>query len=190
MVTDRTSAGCTTRPLRPDQRRFHHLLRRARLCVLAACIGLAASARGAGLPTEPQLLPPEQAFRLSARALDARTLEIRYDVADGYYLYREKLAFSVDPDAGAGKPELPSGIRKHDEFFGDVETYRGRLVVRLPLARGKPGQTVALKAESQGCADAGICYPPTQQQLRLVLPAEGARPGPIVEPARKKGLFD
>jgi thiol:disulfide interchange protein DsbD len=154
-------------------------------------LGLAAVAQGAGLPgSEPKLLPPEQAFRLSARALDARTVEVRYEITDGYYLYRDKLAFAVDPDSGAGKPELPAGIRKHDEFFGDVETYRGRLVVKLPLARGKPGQALALKVESQGCADAGICYPPTQQQLRLVLPADGAPAGPIVEPPRKKGLFD
>ena len=159
--------------------------------MLAACLGLAWQVQGAGLPGgEPNLLPPEQAFRLSARALDARTLEVRYDITDGYYLYRDKLAFAVDPDAGAGKPELPAGIRKHDDFFGDVETYRGPIVVRLPLARGKPGQALALKVESQGCADAGVCYPPTQQQVRLTLPQDGAPAGPIVEPARKKGLFD
>ena len=148
-------------------------------------------AQGAGLPgSEPKLLPPEQAFRLSARALDSRTLEVRYDITDGYYLYRDKLAFAVDPDAGAAKPELPNGLRKHDEFFGDVETYRGRLVVKLPLTRGTPSQTLTLKVESQGCADVGICYPPTQQQVRLVLPAEGAAAGPMVEAPRKKGLFD
>lgn len=161
------------------------------MLALAAFLGLASGVQGAGLPGgEPNLLPPEQAFRLSARAVDARTLEVRYDITNGYYLYRDKLAFAVEPDAGAGKPELPSGIRKHDEFFGDVETYRGSVVVRLPLARGKPGQALALNVESQGCADAGICYPPTQQQVRLTLPRDGAPAGPIVEPARKKGLFD
>src|SRR5205085_7473500 len=135
-----------TRPRRPDRRCVQRLrpglwvqLLRS-TCVLATWLGLAVSAQGAGLPgAEPKLLPPEQAFRLSARALDARTLEVRYDITDGYYLYRDKPVFAVDPDAGAGKPELPNGIRKHDEFFGDVETYRGLLLIRVPLARGKPG---------------------------------------------------
>jgi thiol:disulfide interchange protein DsbD len=155
-------------------------------------MGLAVGARAAGLPgTEPKLLPPEQAFRFSARALDSRTLEARFDVADGYYLYREKLAFSVEPaDAGVGTPVLPEGHRKHDEFFGDVDTYRGHVVVRVPLARGTPGASLTLKAGSQGCADAGVCYPPTMQQVRLALPAAGAPPGPVVEAPRKKGLFE
>jgi thiol:disulfide interchange protein DsbD len=159
--------------------------------MLAAALALAGSAAAAGLPAgEPKLLPPEQAFRFSARALDARTLEARFDVVDGYYLYRDKLAFVVEPSVGAGKPELPQGVRHHDEFFGDVETYRGRVVVRLPIAKGEAGQSLVLKAESQGCADAGICYPPTIQQVRLTLPAAGAAPGPIVDAPRKKGLFD
>ena len=149
-------------------------------------------AQGAGLPGgEPQLLPPEQAFRLSARALDARTIEARFDVADGYYLYRDKMAFTVEPaNAGAGAPVLPEGKRNHDEFFGDVETYRGRVVIRVPLAAAVPGSSLTLKAGSQGCADAGVCYPPTVQEVRLAVPAPGAGPGPIVEPPRKKGLFD
>lgn len=149
-------------------------------------------AQGVGLPGgEPKLLPPEQAFRLSARALDARTIEARFDVADGYYLYRDKMAFTVEPaDIGAGPPVLPEGKRKHDEFFGDVETYRGRVVVRVPLAAAVPGSSLTLKAGSQGCADAGVCYPPTVQEVRLAIPAAGAGPGPIVEPPRRKGLFD
>jgi thiol:disulfide interchange protein DsbD len=149
-------------------------------------------AYGAGLPSgEPKLLPPEQAFRFSARALDATTLEARFDVVDGYYLYRDKLGFTVEPaTAAAGVPTLPQGKRKHDEFFGDVETYRGHVVVRVPLANAASGSAVTFKAASQGCADAGVCYPPTVQQVRLVIPAPGAGPGPIVEAPRKKGLFD
>jgi thiol:disulfide interchange protein DsbD len=160
------------------------------LCAVAL---LATGAAGAaGLPgTEPKLLPPEQAFRFSARALDARTLEARFDVADGYYLYRDKLAFAVEPaDLKGDKPVLPEGKRKHDEFFGDVETYRGHVVVRVPLAQARPGAAITLKADSQGCADAGVCYPPTLQQVKLSVPAEGAGPGPVVEAPRKKGLFE
>jgi len=149
-------------------------------------------AAAGGLPgAEPKLLPPEQAFRFSARALDARTLEARFDVAEGYYLYREKLRFAVEGGGPAlGVPELPAGKAKHDEFFGDVETYRGTLLVRLPVRDGAPGQAVVLKADSQGCADVGVCYPPTLQQVKLSLPAAGTGPGPLVDAAPpKRGLF-
>jgi len=135
-------------------------------------------------PPEPKLLPPEQAFRLSARALDPSTIEARFDVADGYYLYRDKLRFSVTP-GGAAPATLPPGKPKHDEFFGDVEIYRGMVAVRLPLASAAPGRVLTLSADSQGCADAGVCYPPTREQVQLTLPERAGKPGPFVEPARK-----
>jgi thiol:disulfide interchange protein DsbD len=135
-------------------------------------------------PPEPKLLPPEQAFRLSARALDPSTIEVRFDVADGYYLYRDKLRFSSSP-VSAAPATLPPGKPKHDEFFGDVEIYRGVVAVRLPLADAAPGRTLTLSADSQGCADAGVCYPPTREQVQLTLPERAGKPGPFVEPARK-----
>jgi len=139
---------------------------------------------------EPKLLPPEQAFRFSARALDARTLEARFTVADGYYLYRDKLKFAVAPDAvGLGVQELPRGKPKEDQFFGKVETYRGVLVVKLPLDNAAAGQSIALSADSQGCADAGVCYPPTRQKITLTLPAPGKGPGALVDATPAKKLW-
>jgi thiol:disulfide interchange protein DsbD len=155
----------------------------------------AAFAADAGLglgAAQPKLLPPEQAFRFSARAVSPQLVEARFDVAPGYYLYRDKLHFAIQAGGPAlGVPELPAGERKHDEFFGDVETYRGALVIGLPVSNGTAGQALVLMADSQGCADAGVCYPPNTQRLRLSLPAAGAAPGPRVEavPSRK-GLFD
>lgn len=126
-----------------------------------------------------ELLPPHEAFALSARALDASTLEARFNVVDGYYLYRDKLKFSVSaPASTAVKAELPPGRMKHDAFFGDSETYRGLVVVRLPLATAEGGRTVTLVTESQGCADAGVCYPPQRQTLDVDVPASGG-PGPF-----------
>ena len=152
---------------------------------VAALACLATAAWAQGLPAEaPKLLPPEQAFRFSARALDPSTLEARFDIADGYYLYRDKMRFTTEPVA-AGAAELPPGRRKHDDFFGDVDTYRGTLVVRVPLASPAPGQTLTVHADSQGCADAGVCYPPNPQQLRLAVPTSAGKPGPYVEAARK-----
>jgi thiol:disulfide interchange protein DsbD len=128
----------------------------------------------------PKVLPPEQAFRLSARALDERTLEARFNIADGYYMYRDKFGFAVDP-AGPPVAQLPKGEMKDDEFFGKVETYRGLAVVRLPLPAAAPGRTVTLKVESQGCADVGVCYPPQVQEIKLTLPAAGAGPTPAAQ---------
>ena len=108
--------------------------------VLAASLAmLAATAYAEGVASlAPKLLPPEQAFRLSARALDASTIEARFDVADGYYLYRDKLRFTAEP-VQILPVDLPRGQRKHDEFFGDVETYR-RLSARIEInQRAIPG---------------------------------------------------
>jgi thiol:disulfide interchange protein DsbD len=123
-------------------------------------------------------LPPEQAFKLSARLLDADTLLVRYDIAPGYYMYRDKFAFEAPP-ASFGSPSFPPGKIKEDEFFGKVETYRDRVEVRLPLQAGAAMPAVlTLKATSQGCADLGICYPPQQQSVQVKLAAGGASAAP------------
>jgi thioredoxin:protein disulfide reductase len=154
---------------------------------VAALLGMVAvAAAAAGV----ELLPSEQAFRFSARALDDRTLEARFTIADGYYLYRDKFKFAVTPDGAAlGAPELPAGKIKTDEFFGRVETYRGTVVVKLPLSGAVAGKTVELAADSQGCADVGVCYPPTRQKLTLPLPAQGAGPGTVVEATPPKKIW-
>ena len=140
---------------------------------------------------QPRLLEPERAFAFSVQAVDESTVEARFAIANGYYLYREKLKFSVEPVALASTPVLPPGKMKHDEFFGNVETYRGAVAVRLPLQGAQPGGTVTIKAESQGCADAGVCYPPQLQKLTVTLPARGARPGePISATPAKKSWFN
>ena len=123
-------------------------------------------------------LPPEKAFRFSARLVDPQTVEARFAIAEGYYLYRDKIHFTVEPAAaGLAVPRLPEGKIKEDQFFGRVETYRGDVVVSLALKDAKPGQQVVLAAESQGCADIGICYPPTVQRVTLALPAGTIVPG-------------
>jgi thiol:disulfide interchange protein DsbD len=136
---------------------------------------------------QPDLLPAERAFAFSVRALDERTLEARFAIARGYYLYREKLKLRVEPGALAAAPVLPAGQMKDDEFFGRVETYRSQVTVRLTLDRPAPGERVTVHAESQGCADVGVCYPPQIQNVVLTLPAAGSGAGPAVDatPPRK-----
>jgi thiol:disulfide interchange protein DsbD len=134
-----------------------------------------------------KLLEPERAFVFSVQALDDKTVEARFAIAGGYYLYREKMKFSVAPTALVAAPALPPGKVKDDEFFGKVETYRGRLAVKLVLDQTEPGRKITVRAESQGCADAGVCYPPQVQVLTLTMPLPGAGPGAPVSamPARK-----
>jgi thiol:disulfide interchange protein DsbD len=152
--------------------------------VLAALV-----AGGAG--AQPKLLEPERAFAFSVQALDDRTVEARFAIADGYYLYREKLRFGTEPAILAGVPTLPPGKVKQDEFFGKVETYRGRLAVRLALDAPQPGRQITVRAESQGCADAGVCYPPQVQNITLTLPATGAGPGaPVSAVPTRKSWFN
>lgn len=137
-----------------------------------------------------KLLEPERAFAFSVQAIDEKTVEARFAIASGYYLYREKLKFAVEPVALAGAPVLPAGKVKDDAFFGKVETYRGKIAVRLPLDEAQPGAAVTVKAESQGCADAGVCYPPQVQRVTVALPARGARPGEPVSATNKKSWFN
>jgi thiol:disulfide interchange protein DsbD len=159
-------------------------------CVWAWPVALGAVSMLVATPAsaqQPKLLEPERAFAFSVQAIDETTVEARFAIANGYYLYRDKLRFLVEPVGLAGTPALPPGKMKHDEFFGNVETYRGTVAVRLPLQGALAGASVTVKAESQGCADAGVCYPPQLQKVTVALPARGGRPGePVYASPPKK----
>jgi thiol:disulfide interchange protein DsbD len=122
------------------------------------------------------LLEPEKAFRFSARALDAGTLEVRFAIADGYYMYRERFRFSAaGGDAMLGKPEFPPGKKHKDEFFGETETYRNDVRIVVPMEAKGPFDLLVV---SQGCADVGVCYIPMDSKARIELAGAGtaARP--------------
>jgi len=120
-----------------------------------------------------EFLDPAAAFRPTARAVDGTTIEVRFEIAKGYYLYRDKFRFAVEPaTVRLGPALLPPGKEKHDDTFGKVEVYYQTVSIRLPLERDATGnEEVTLRVTAQGCADAGICYPPQQQKLVLQLPA-------------------
>jgi thiol:disulfide interchange protein DsbD len=121
---------------------------------------------------ERDLLPVDQAFVLSASAPTRDAVELRWKIADGYYLYRHRTAVKAGPAVGAGELRLPEGKRHVDEFFGPVETYRGELVATLPIRPGAATGPVQLEVKYQGCADLGICYPPQTRTLHVPLPAQ------------------
>jgi thiol:disulfide interchange protein DsbD len=141
-----------------------------RFLIALLLLGLAASAP-AQLLKPNDLLEPEKAFRFSARAVEG-AIEVEFAIADGYYLYRDKFRFGAEgnPAVQLGAPELPPGARHKDEFFGEVETYRKSVRIRLP-AQGEG--RFDLKVVSQGCADVGVCYVPMESKASLQLAAAG-----------------
>ena len=122
---------------------------------------------------EPDLLEPDKAFRFSARLKDAHSIEVNYQIAPGYYLYRDKFQFALTPaEAKPGAAQFPRGEKHKDEFFGEVETYRGNLSFVLPFELAKADvSSIRLAVTSQGCADAGVCYVPYEQKAELKLAA-------------------
>ncbi|NRO96369.1 protein-disulfide reductase DsbD [Paraburkholderia sp. NMBU_R16] len=111
-------------------------------------------------------LDPSAAFRFSASEVPG-AVDVRFQIADGYYLYRERFAFAVKSGtATLGEPQLPAGHVKFDQTFQkNVETYRQSVVVHVPVkAASGPFE---LAVTSQGCADAGICYPPDTHVYRV-----------------------
>jgi thiol:disulfide interchange protein DsbD len=130
-----------------------------------------------------ELLDPALAFKFSAQALDAGTLEVRYQIAKGYYMYRDKFKFAVEPGSvKLGEAQFPKGDVHNDEFFGKVETYRKEVRIRLPFAGDAAATRLNLSVTSQGCADVGVCYVPQVQTAQIAidasLPAAAASAAP------------
>ena len=132
---------------------------------------------------EDELLEPKEAFALSATVQNADTVIAEWDIAEGYYLYRERFQFeSNTPGIRLGEPRFPPGKIKNDEFFGQVETYRHKLTVEIPLSRDRStanetaNPILELKTISQGCADIGVCYPPQTEIVTIALSQKTSSP--------------
>jgi thiol:disulfide interchange protein DsbD len=149
------------------------------------------AALAAGTATaQPLPLAPDKAFRFYARALSPETIEARFSIVDGYYLYRDRIHFSVEPaSVPATVSPLPPGKTKEDPFFGKVETYRGQVIANIALKGTAPGQKIVVVAESQGCADVGICYPVQMQRVTVSLSAANVAPT-RADPTPRKLWFE
>ena len=123
------------------------------------CLLCAGSARA-----DEDFLDPDLAFKFTARLQDPRTIAVTWHIADGYYMYRERFAFTA-VGATLGKPTYPPGKIKYDDTFRkEVETYRHKVTILIPVqAAGR----FTLKAQSQGCADKGLCYAPQEHAATL-----------------------
>ena len=134
------------------------------LVFIIALFAAAAASAAPNLLGAGELLEPEKAFRFSATELDG-AVEVRFAIADGYYLYRDRMRFSAEgSNVQLGKPEYPAAIPHNDEFFGETPIYRKQVAIRVPVqGEGR----YDLKVISQGCADAGVCYVPMESRAAL-----------------------
>jgi thiol:disulfide interchange protein DsbD len=140
--------------------------------------------------TQADLLPPDQAFKFKVEAVAPDKLKATWDIADGYYLYRERFNFETEtPGLKLATPNFPAGDPKEDVNLGKkIEVYHKQVVIEIPVERGQTAaQAIELKfkAKYQGCADAGLCYPPQKQTASLQLTATTPQPAPPV----KQGLL-
>ena len=136
---------------------------------------------GSGIGTfgEDEFLDPDTAFVLSAAAAGPDAIEARWEIEDGYYLYRDKFRFRVADTTGAslGEAGLPAGQMKDDEYFGPMEVYYGSVAAFVPVVRAAGSNIIDVDVTYQGCADAGLCYPPITKTVSLALPAALADTG-------------
>ena len=120
---------------------------------------------------EIEFLKGDEAFIVSVSKMDASHLVIRWKIADGYYLYQDKLAFSLESQGTLGTPELPDSILKADPVFGDVQIYQQPLLeIIVPIQKAEQ-QPITVSVKYQGCAVKGLCYPPTTKTITV-----GAKP--------------
>lgn len=118
------------------------------------------------------LLPPEQVYQLKATGVSNDSVELEWQIADGYDLYRDKLKFqSLTEAIQLGDVVLPEGLLEQDANFGQVTVYRHQLKLTVPLKNPGRQATLKLQVKYQGCADIGVCYPPQKAVLEIPLPA-------------------
>lgn len=135
-----------------------------------------------------EFLDPDRAFVFSADVIDGHTLAARWQIADGYYMYRDKFAFKLSPPEAVrtGAITTAPGEIKDDEAFGTSEVYYHSATILIPVERiDQAAVTLALEARYQGCADAGFCYPPMTKTMQLALPAVATS----TDPAAPAGDF-
>ena len=111
----------------------------------------------------PVFLQVDKAFKMSSLTSEQDVI-VRWQIAPEYYLYKHQLLFSLKTDTDVPRTivvSLPNGKHKHDEYFGDVEAYYGELEVNVPVSSGN----FEINVQYQGCADAGLCYPPQKRTI-------------------------
>ena len=118
------------------------------------------------IKNQVEFLSPEKAFQPSVKLIENNHLEVSWDIEEGYYLYLGMFEFSVDSlDMEIIKVDMPEGKKKKDEFFGDVDVYYNFTKANIYFDKITSKTNLILKY--QGCADAGLCYPPITKKFSL-----------------------
>jgi thiol:disulfide interchange protein DsbD len=136
---------------------------------------------------ESDFLAPDVAFRVAAR-VDGNALKVRWVIADGYYLYKQKIEVQAEsPDLVVSVPQLPQGVVKTDAYLGTQEIYTQQVEATVPYTRIDAGaHPIQIKVTYQGCAEAGLCYPPI---TKVVSPNVAAAPAaPNIPPYPWQGI--
>jgi thioredoxin:protein disulfide reductase len=128
---------------------------------------------------ENDFLDPDVAFRVGA-AVDGNLVRVRWVIADGYYLYRHRIEIKAEsPDLVISPPVFPAGELKSDPYLGTQEVYRQQIEATATYSRFDAGaHPIEIKVTYQGCADAGLCYPPITKVLLPQRAAAAAAPAP------------
>ncbi|MGI1987744.1 protein-disulfide reductase DsbD [Shewanella glacialipiscicola] len=125
------------------------------------------------MKSEPELMPVDQAFAFDFKQ-EGNQVKLNWVIADGYYMYRDKLKFSVN-GAELGTIALPKGKPHNDEYFGEQEVYY--TYVDIPVGLKQADEKATLTVTFMGCAEGKLCYPPTKREV--VLKAVAANDGLI-----------
>ncbi len=126
---------------------------------------------------ENDFLPPDEAFKTSAR-IDGKLIHVRWVIADGYYLYRQRMGLKAEsPDLELSAPTFPPGVTKTDPYLGTQEIYTLEVEGTAAFTRSDAGaHPLEVKVTYQGCAQAGLCYPPI---TKVLYPTAGAPPAAV-----------
>jgi thiol:disulfide interchange protein DsbD len=156
--------------------------------LLAGLVGIASLAGVAGAKpwwmrgvdsNDTDFLPPDVAFRVGA-SVDGNVVRVRWVIADGYYLYRSKIDIKAEsPDLVIAAPALPKGMLKTDPYLGTQEIYKQQVDATAAYTRFDAGaHPLQIKVVYQGCAEAGLCYPPISKVISPGSAPAAAAPTP------------
>ncbi|MCK5647292.1 MAG: protein-disulfide reductase DsbD N-terminal domain-containing protein, partial [Gammaproteobacteria bacterium] len=125
---------------------------------------------------EEEFLPPEKAFAIQPSQVvttpDGNKVIVSWKIADGYYIYRDKISFTAkDKSLSLGEIELSPSETKNDPYFGEIQIYKKQITATIPFTSDiAKDELLFLTAKSQGCAAGGICYPPLKQNVSFAQP--------------------
>jgi thiol:disulfide interchange protein DsbD len=145
-----------------------------KILLIASLISLFLTTQSYALDQD-ELLDVDEAFASEIIEVGIDTVKLRFNIADKYYLYKHAFKFpNKNSEVQFGEAQIPNGDKKEDEFFGEVETYHNQVDIVIPYENSNQVGLVLFKYKYQGCAEAGVCYPPQTKTIELTLPVPQA----------------